>query len=47
MGETIMKNKPDYQRYAQLKNAWIESNPGASCEQYDEAIRYFAKICGV
>lgn len=47
MGETKMNNEPDYKRYAALKNAWVESNPGASCQEYDEAIRRFAKMCGV
>jgi hypothetical protein len=38
---------PDYARYEQLKTQWIKSNPHATPEQFQKAIRKIARECGI
>ena len=36
-----------WQAYEAAKRAWIDANPGATPEQYAEAMRAIADRCGV
>ena len=38
---------PDFARYEREKNAWIETHPRATPEQYTEAMRAIAQRCGI
>lgn len=39
--------RENYERYVMLKRAWVADHPGASCAEYDAAMRAIAKKCGV
>ena len=36
-----------WQAYEEAKRAWIEANPDATPEQYEDAMRAIAQRCGV
>lgn len=38
---------PDLARYERLKAAWIAMHPGATCREYERAVRQIARQCGV
>lgn len=37
----------DYARYESQKMTWTCANPGATPEQYEQAMRAIARACGV
>lgn len=38
---------PDWQRYAEEKQRWLDTHLNATPEEYDEAMKAIAKDCGV
>lgn len=42
-----MGNENKHYAYEQAKRAWVAQNPGATCEQYAQAMRQIAARLGI
>ena len=38
---------PNWQKYEEMKFAWVKANPNATNEEYQNAMRAIAAKCGV